>query len=143
MKLLSMSRLSCLLAAALLAAASVADAHHSFAMFDQSQVWTWQGTVVEYHWRQPHLHVIVQVPKGAKDARTAGTWDFEAAGPNLAQRQGWTRLTFKAGDKITVVGHPMRNGSKAGSVKYVKTGDGKVLYNDIDRTVTPENTPST
>jgi len=105
----AISRISCLLGAALLAMAGVADAHHSFAMFDQNQVWTWQGTVVEYHWRQPHLHVIVQVPKGAKDARTAGTWDFEAAGPNLAQRQGWTRLTFKAGDKITVV---HRNGMK-------------------------------
>ena len=142
MKAISISRISCLLGAALLAMAGVADAHNSFAMFDQNQVWTWQGTVVEYHWRQPHLHVIVQVPKGAKDARTAGTWDFEAAGPNLAQRQGWTRLTFKAGDKITVVGHPMRDGSKAGSVKYVKTVDGRVLYNDIDRKVTPENTPS-
>jgi hypothetical protein len=48
--------------------------------------------------------------------------DFEAAGPNLAQRQGWTRLTFKAGDKITLIGHPMRDGSKAGSVRYAKDG---------------------
>ena len=69
-------------------------------------------------------------------------WDFESAGPNIASRQGWTKLTFKAGDKITVVGNPMKDGSKAGSVKFAKTADGKVLYHDVERKVTPENTPS-
>lgn len=88
-------------------------AHHSFAMFDQTQIWTWTGTVVEYHWRQPHIHIIVQVPKGTKDARTVGTWDFETTGPNIASRQGWSKLTFKAGDKITVVGHPMKEDRKS------------------------------
>ena len=137
-----MKRFSWALAVAALAIAAPAGAHHSFAMFNQAQVWTWQGTVVEYHWRQPHVHIIVQVPKGTKDARTVGTWDFETTGPNIASRQGWSKLTFKAGDKITVVGHPMKDGSKGGSVKYAKTADGKVLYNDVARDVTPENTPS-
>ena len=137
-----MKRFSWALAVAALAIVAPAGAHHSFAMFDQTQVWTWQGTVVEYHWRQPHVHIIVQVPKGTKDARTVGTWDFETTGPNIASRQGWSKLTFKAGDKITVVGHPMKDGSKGGSVKYAKTADGKVLYNDVARDVTPENTPS-
>ena len=137
-----MKRFSWALAVAALAIAAPAGAHHSFAMFDQTQVWTWQGAVLEYHWRQPHVHIIVQVPKGTKDARTVGTWDFETTGPNIASRQGWSKLTFKAGDKITVVGHPMKDGSKGGSVKYAKTADGKVLYNDVARDVTPENTPS-
>jgi hypothetical protein len=137
-----MKRFSWALAVAALAIAAPAGAHHSFAMFDQTQVWTWQGTVLEYHWRQPHIHIIVQVPKGTKDARTVGTWDFEAAGPNISSRQGWSKLTFKAGDKITVVGNPMKDGSKAGSVKYAKTADGKILYHDVERKVTPENTPS-
>jgi len=137
-----MKRFSLVLAVAALALAAPAGAHHSFAMFDQTQIWTWTGTVVEYHWRQPHIHIIVQVPKGTKDARTVGTWDFEAAGPNISSRQGWSKLTFKAGDKITVVGNPMKDGSKAGSVKYAKTADGKVLYHDVERKVTPENTPS-
>jgi hypothetical protein len=111
-------------------------------MFDQEQVWTWQGTVLEYHWRQPHIHIIVQVPKGTKDPRTVGTWDSRPPARTFSSRQGWTKLMFKAGDKITVVGNPMKDGSKAGSVKYVKTADGKILYHDVDRKVTPENTPS-
>ena len=129
------------IAMATLAVTGSASAHHSFAMFDQQQVWVWEGTVAEYHWRQPHVHVVVVVPKTAKDKRTVGTWDFESSGPNIGARQGWSKVTFKAGDKITVVGHPMKDGSKGGSVKYVKTVDGKILYHDVDRKVTPENTP--
>jgi hypothetical protein len=132
-----------LVAGAALALAPLAWTHHSFAMFDQAQVWTWEGTVAEYHWRQPHVHIIVVVPKDSKDPRTIGTWDFESSGPNIATRQGWSRATFKAGDRITIVGNPMKDGSKGGSVKYAKTADGKILYHDVDRKVTPENTPKT
>jgi hypothetical protein len=130
-----------LAACAALVLAPVAWAHHSFAMFDQSQVWTWEGTVAEYHWRQPHVHIILVVPPDAKDKRTVGTWDIESSGPNIGARQGWTRLTLKPGDKVTVVGHPMKDGSKGASLKYAITSDGKVLYHDVDRSVTPENTP--
>jgi hypothetical protein len=127
--------------AAALCAASAALAHHSFAMFDPKQVWTWEGQVVEYNWRQPHVHIIVLVPKDAKDAKTVGTWDFESSGPNIGARQGWTRQTFKPGDKITVVGNPKLDGSKGASLKYAKTAAGQVLYHDVERKVTPENTP--
>ena len=53
-----MKRFSLVLAVAALALAAPAGAHHSFAMFDQTQIWSWTGTVVEYHWRQPHIHII-------------------------------------------------------------------------------------
>ncbi|MBB6096468.1 hypothetical protein HNQ60_005390 [Povalibacter uvarum] len=129
--------------AALLAlgVASAAWAHHSFAMFDQNQVWTWEGQVVEYRWRQPHVHIIMLVPEGAKDPRTVGTWDVESSGPNIGSRQGWAKDTFKPGDKIIVVGNPKTDGTKGLSLKYAKTVDGRVLYHDVDRKVTPENTP--
>jgi hypothetical protein len=115
-----------------------ANAHHSFAMFDQKQVWTWEGTVEEFQWRQPHLHVIVLVPDNARDPRTVGRWDFEGASPNIAARQGWNKLVFKRGDRITVVGNPLRDGRKGGSIRYVITPEGKTLYHDVARDVTPE-----
>lgn len=127
---------------ALSLAVASASAHHSFAMFDQDKVWTWEGTVVELQWRQPHSHVIVDVPKSA-GADLAGRWDFESSSPNIATRQGWNKSSFKPGDKIKVVGNPMRDGTKAGSLKYAVAPDGKILYHDINRTVTPENTPKT
>ncbi len=128
---------------ALLVAVGSASAHHSFAMFDQQKVWTWEGTVVDFQWRQPHSHIIVDVPKSAKDPGIVGRWDFESSSPNIATRQGWNKSILKPGDKIKVVGNPMRDGSKAGSLKYAVTTDGKVLYHDVNREVTPENTPKT
>lgn len=132
-----------LTAVALSLAVTSVSAHHSFAMFDQEKVWTWEGTVVELQWRQPHSHIIVDVPKNAADPSLAGRWDFESSSPNIAMRQGWNRNSFKPGDKITVVGNPMRDGSKAASLKYAVAPDGKVLYHDVNRNVTPENTPKT
>ena len=48
-------------------------------------------------------------------------------------RQGWTRATFKPGDPITLVGHPMRDGSKGISLLFVILPEGKRLYHDIAR----------
>ena len=124
-----------------LVAASNALAHHSFAMFDHSKVWTWEGKVVEMRWQNPHTHIIVDVPAEGNDTFIVGRWDFEAASPNIASRQGWNKTIFKPGDSITVVGNPMADGSKGGSLKYAVTADGKVLYHDVNRQVTPENTP--
>ena len=112
--------------------AATAWAHHSFAMFDMSKNVTFQGTVVEYNWENPHTHIIVKVPDSAgKDL--AGTWDIEGGAVNIMVKQGWSKTTFKPGDSITVVGHPMKDGSKAASLFYAVFPDGKRLYHDIAR----------
>lgn len=111
-------------------------AHHSFVMFDMQKDVTYQGTVVEYHWRNPHTHIIIDVKPGAGiDPATVGTWDIEGGSTTIMGRQGWSRATFKFGDSITVVGHPMRDGSKGASLFYVILPDGKRLYHDIARPV--------
>ena len=40
-------------------------------------------------------------------------------------RQGWNKVTFKAGDEITAVAHPLKDGSKGASLFYVILPDGK------------------
>src|SRR5690348_7848043 len=77
-------------------------AHHSFAMFDLTKNVTYIGTVVEYRWENPHTHIIVKVPEGAADPSTVGTWDVEGGSVNIMGRQGWSKITFKAGDPITL-----------------------------------------
>jgi hypothetical protein len=106
-------------------------AHHSFAMFDMNRSVTYEGRVVEYRWTNPHTHIIIQV--SVADPSTAGTWDVEGGSTNIMARQGWNRQTFKVNDPITVVGHPMRDGSKGMSMFYVVMPDGKRLYHDIAR----------
>jgi hypothetical protein len=120
------------LALCVLLFAAVASAHHSFAMFDMAKNVTFEGTVAEYNWENPHTHIIVKVPDSAGKA-TAGTWDIEGGAVNIMAKQGWTRTTYKAGDPIKVVGHPMKDGSKAASLFYAILPDGKRLYHDIAR----------
>jgi hypothetical protein len=112
--------------------AAAAYAHHSFAMFEMSKNVTYVGTVLEYNWENPHTHIIVKVPEG-RDKATVGTWDVEGGAVNIMSKQGWNRATFKPGDPITVVGHPMKDGSKGVSLFYVVMPDGKRLYHDIAR----------
>lgn len=109
-------------------------AHHSFAMFDMSKNITYTGVVEEYRWENPHSHIIVKVTAGPGiDPATVGTWDIEGASINIMGRQGWNRITYKAGDKITVVAHPMKDSSKGASLFYAVRADGSHLYQDIAR----------
>jgi plastocyanin len=107
-------------------------AHHSFSMFNPKEIYIWEGEVVEYRWVNPHSHIVVKVAPGAKDKRTVGTWDIEATAPNIMSRQGWNRMSYKPGDRIVVVGQPMKDGSKGGALYYALK-DGKRLYIDVDR----------
>jgi len=118
---------------ALLLAAIPVWAHHSFAMFELTKDVTYTGTVMEYNWENPHTHIIVKVDPGAKDPSTVGTWDIEGGATNIMGRQGWTRATYKVGDQITVVAHPMKDGSKGASLFYEVMPDAKRLSHDIAR----------
>lgn len=125
-------------AAALLIVAAMlggpVSAHHSFAMFEMDKDITYKGVVSEYRWLNPHAHITVDIKAGpGVDPTTVGTWDVEGGSTNIMGRQGWTRATFKPGDPITLVGHPMKDGSKGVSLFYVIMPDGKRLYHDIAR----------
>jgi Family of unknown function (DUF6152) len=104
-------------------------AHHSFAMFEMTKDVTYEGTVVEYRWENPHTHITVKVESGPN----AGTWDIEGGSTAIMGRQGWNRALYKPGDAIKVVGHPMRDGTKGVSLFYAIRPDGKRLYHDIAR----------
>jgi len=120
--------------ALLLAIAAPVFAHHSFSMFDMEKDVTYKGVVTEYKWVNPHVHIIVDIkPAAGVDPATVGTWDVEGGSTNIMGRQGWTRATYKFGDQITLVGHPMKDGSKGISLFYAVMPDGKRLYHDIAR----------
>jgi hypothetical protein len=118
---------------AALATVSVA-AHHSFAMFDMDRDVEYTGTVTEWRWQNPHVHFTVHIPAGSGvNPETVGTWDVEGGSINIMTRQGWNRSSYRAGDPIKLVGHPMRDGSKGISLFYAIRPDGTRLYHDIAR----------
>ncbi len=114
-----------LLAVAFAAAVGSVDAHHSAAMFDMTKTFTVQGTVKEFQYTNPHswLQVLVTSP----DGKTV-EWGFETEGPSTLLRVGIKSKTFRPGDKVTVVAHPMRDGRPAGAWVSATTADGTV-YN--------------
>ncbi len=104
--------------------ASVAQAHHSFAMFDNDKEKTLAGTVKEFQWTNPHawIQLLVTAPDGK-----VTEWSIECASPNGLKRQGWRAASIKAGDKVTAIIHPLKNGDAGGSLVIVTLPDGKTL----------------
>jgi Family of unknown function (DUF6152) len=103
-----------------------AQAHHSFAMFDQTQRVTIQGTVTEFQWTNPHAFIQMDVP-GANGK--AEVWHIELNSPNNLKRQGWKSTSLKPGDKVTLITNPLRDMSehKGGLFISVTLADGTVL----------------
>jgi hypothetical protein len=99
-------------------------AHHSGAMFDNAKTVTLQGTVKEFQYTNPHswLQIMTVGPDGKQVQ-----WGFEAEGPSTLLRAGIKAKSFVPGDKVTVTGHPMKDGRTAGGLISVTKADGTVF----------------
>ena len=85
-------------------------AHHSVAAkFDESKTQTLSGIVTLVDWRNPHVHVFLNV-RGAKGEWV--NWAIELQSPIDLADSGWNEDSVRPGDAITVTGYPARNGSR-------------------------------
>jgi hypothetical protein len=91
--------------------AGAALAHHSFAMFDQSQTVRLEGTVTDFRWTNPHVFIELVV---TNEAGADEEWSIEMTSPEHLARAGWRPGTLQAGDKVILSIHPMREGVKGG-----------------------------
>jgi hypothetical protein len=107
---------------AVLMSAMPAVAHHSFSAFNTDVEKTITGTVNRFEWTNPHTWVWVDVTDG-KGAVV--TWGVEGMSPNYLARRGWSKNTFKPGDKVTLTIRPMRDGSAGGMFVRGILADGK------------------
>jgi hypothetical protein len=121
-----------------LARVAPTDAHHSFAMFDQSKQVTLKGTVREFQWTNPHAWIHIEVPTadGLKD-----TWQVELNSPNNLKRQGWKSSSIKPGDQVTLMLNPLKDGSKGGLFISITLPDGSVLGDPTRARGGPINVP--
>jgi len=99
-------------------------AHHSPVMFDRSKKQTITGAVKEFVWTNPHASIQIEVvnAQGATEV-----WGVEMNSPNNLVKQGWKSTTLKGGDKVSVVGNPLRAGEHGLLFLSIKLADGKVL----------------
>jgi Family of unknown function (DUF6152) len=111
-------------ATVLLSTASVGLAHHSAAMFDQTRQISLSGTVREFQWTSPHCYIQLLA---SADQSSPQEWSLEMAAPMYLYRLGWRPSTVKAGDKITVSVHPLRDGKRGGLLFKATTADGRQL----------------
>ena len=101
-------------------------AHHSASMFEEEKTVTLEAVVKEFQYTNPHSWLVVNV---SNDDGTVTTWGFEAEGPSTLLRAGIKKSDFSPGTKLTITGHPMRDGRSAAAwVKAVRTEDGKEFY---------------
>ena len=109
------------IAVATLMLAGPAFGHHSFAMFDYNKDVTITGEVKQLRWANPHIHLLVLVPDGKGGVVQ---WDVEGGTPGNLRRNGWSKDIVKPGDKISVVIHPMKDGSNGGQLLKASRADG-------------------
>lgn len=111
--------------AAIAGMATPADAHHSFAMFDQTKlVAKTKTTVTEFRFTNPHSFIIVK----GRDAKGAMVqYVLECNSVNMMSRVGWKASTLKAGDVVDISYYPLRNGKPGGMLKTIKVPDGRTL----------------
>jgi hypothetical protein len=107
-----------------MATASFSHAHHSFATFDLTKDIALEGVVKQVEWTNPHIWINIMI---ASANGSAEEWGIEAGATNTMNRQGWKRDSVKAGDRVKVLAHPMRNGSHSGSLISMTLPDGRVL----------------
>jgi len=113
------------MAAAALAIALPAIAHHSTAMFDFTKTVELKGTIKDFAWTNPHTWTKVDVEGGTAVVE----YGLEGMSPNYLSRNGWSKRTLKTGDKVTLQVHPLKDGRPGGFMVSAKLPDGTVVYN--------------
>ena len=99
-------------------------AHHSPAAFDRTRQVTLIGTVKEFRWQNPHSWIEVLVPN---DKGEEVLWGIELTSPTYLVRAGWKSNTIRPGDKVTVVGNPVRSGEPSAIFVSLTLADGRTL----------------
>ncbi|HEY4212971.1 MAG TPA: DUF6152 family protein [Steroidobacteraceae bacterium] len=88
----------------------VAQAHHSFAVFfdTDSKLVKVTGVVREFRFSNPHGIVALDVKQGGKVI----LWRAETNSPSVLRRRGWKPDSIRVGETITLEGWPARDGTR-------------------------------
>ena len=97
--------------------------HHGWAEFDEKAEVTLEGTITDFHYVNPHCVVEFDV----KDEKgRVQKWQGEFSNPGVLSRRGWNAASLEAGEKLTITGHPARNGVAALHVSKILSATGEV-----------------
>lgn len=111
------------LAAGLLGVNCPLFAHHGAAAFNEKKL-TLKGTVTEWLWSNPHC--LLQFDVKGDDGQVTH-WIGETQNPVTMANGGWTKLSFKPGNEVSVTLEPVKNGATLGRIVTVLLPDGTTL----------------
>ena len=102
-------------------------AHHSFAPYETTLQMKLTGVVTEFRWVNPHVYIQLD----GIDAKSGEKkhWLVECASTSILNRAGWRFNMIKAGDMITVIASPLRNGDSGALLKQITLADGRKFTN--------------
>ncbi len=106
---------------------SLALAHHSFSMFDQTKQVTIAGKVTEVQWTNPHVWIFLDV---AKPDGSTEHWGVEFTSKVHLTRRNFTEDMLKVGDKVEFTLNPYASGKTGGRFVAVKLATGQ-YYCDV------------
>ena len=103
--------------------AATAFAHHSAASFDFTKPITVAGVVKSFEVVNPHTRAIITVTdaKGTRDV------DFEGHSASNFFRAGYNRDSVKAGEHITILIAPRKDGRDGGFIVSFRTQAGQTI----------------
>jgi hypothetical protein len=102
-------------------------AHHSYAMFDGSQIKTISGTVARLEWVNPHVFLWVYV-RNPESETGYDTYALENGSPNVLRERGWSPTFFQEGELVAVSYWPVIDGQNGGHFAVATRMDGSVVY---------------
>ena len=108
-----------------MALAETASAHHSFAVFfnTDAQLVKITGVVRDFQFRNPHGVVTLLVTKGNQQI----IWRAETNSPSVLRRRGWTPESLHVGDKVTLEGWAARDGTRYIRLRSARFADGRLV----------------
>jgi hypothetical protein len=121
------ARLAFTIAILMALASAPGRAHHSFAPYEPTIQIKLSGVVTNFKWGNPHVYLEMDAP----DPKTGEKkhWLVECASTSILNRAGWKFNMIKAGDAVTAIVSPLRNGEPAALLKAITLPDGKKFTN--------------
>ena len=121
---MAIERISTLLCAGVILAASPSFAHHSAAMFDRTKEVVLTGTIKEFQYTAPHSWVQIVVEN--ENGETV-EWSVEGSAPNVLLRRGIKPTSLVPGEKVSIRANPMSDGQPGALIIDVTKEDGSVV----------------
>ena len=114
-------------------------AHHSFAIYDIDNKIQRTGVLTKFEFSQPHIQLVLEV--GREDGSTE-IWEIESMAPRRWDRFNRPRDVASAGETVTILGWPARDGSDRMVLSTIITERGTtVILEEVRQRRARENLP--